>query len=282
MTPFGPTKRLQQEYEQAIRQVAARALPQQQPGQSLQDWLKQVAELGQQQDIKEASEELANRMVRWVDVRNAQSWRQAAARSMKSRKMYGLLQRELQGAVGARLSQITRENARLISSLPLEVATTFVGELTKAAEQGARPSTIAKMARNRFPKLLRSRINLISRTETAKASTALTQARSEELGVDFYIWLTSEDARVRLSHKKMNGVVVPWSQEPDPEALMGEKSTLGHYHAGGCPNCRCTQQVVLTLEDIQFPARVYWNGAVRRMNGVQFRQIAVNLERRAA
>ena len=133
------------------------------------------------------------------------------------------------------------------------------------------------MLRTRFPQLLSSRVRLISRTETAKASSALTKARAEDLNLDWYVWQTSDDARVRTSHKKMNGVLVPWSSDPDPEALVGEKSTLGAYAVGNCPNCRCTPLVLLSADDVTWPRRVYWNGAIKQMNKQQFKQLAVSV-----
>jgi uncharacterized protein with gpF-like domain len=102
------------------------------------------------------------------------------------------------------------------------------------------------------------------------------------VGADWYTWETSEDQRVRRSHKKMQGVVVPWAQDPDPEALIGEESTLGHYSAGSCPSCRCYAAPILTLEDINFPARVYWQGEIHRMTKQQFKVIATGLEESAA
>jgi SPP1 gp7 family putative phage head morphogenesis protein len=278
---FGPKKRLQKEYEKGVKQIVGKVLAPRLPEQSYEEWLTSIAARSREYDVQEASETLARRMVKWTSILNARTWREAAARSQRSRFLYGLFIKEMQGATGARVSQLVRENARYISSIPLEAATKLVEEVQKATAQGARPGTIAKMAKTRFPELLKSRMNLIARTETAKASTALTQARCADLGLDWYEWLTSEDARVRKSHKKMNGVLVSWAQPPSPEHLMGEASTLGNYHAGSSPNCRCSQAPLLTLNDVSWPHRVYWNGRVSQMTKVQFRQIA-NVEERAA
>jgi len=115
-----------------------------------------------------------------------------------------------------------------------------------------------------------------------KASTALTQARSEELELPAYVWMTSHDSRVRDSHRNMDGVIVLWRDPPSPEALIGERSTLGHYHVGDCPNCRCTPIVILTLDDVQFPARVYSYGRIKYMMMDEFSRLTRIRERRAA
>jgi SPP1 gp7 family putative phage head morphogenesis protein len=278
---FHPTQRLQREYEQGMRTIAKRMLPPKRPEQSFQEWQEELAERSRRPDVQDASEFLARKMIKWVSIRNAQSWRTAAARSQQSRRLFRLLESEMQGATGSRVSIIIRENAALIRSIPLVVAQKLSEEVQRATFQGARAGTISKMLRTRFPELLSSRINLVSRTETAKASLALTQSRCEDLSIDFYQWATSEDQRVRASHKKMHNVIVPWSQPPDPDLLFGERAA-GHYHAGGTYNCRCSQIPILTLDDITFPTRVYWHGRVSMMTKQQFKQIAVNLESRAA
>jgi hypothetical protein len=61
----------------------------------------------------------------------------------------------------------------------------------------------------------------------------------------------------------------------------------GWYGVGTVPiithNCRCTQKVVLTLDDIKFPARVYWQNAIHMMTKQVFiKTVAPTLERRAA
>ncbi len=278
---FGPTQRLQRAYEQGIRAITGRVLLRPKPEQTLDQWLNELARRSNEPDIQDASELLAKRMVFNIQKTNYRTWREAASRSSHARELHRLLEAEMKGATGARVQQLIRENSKLISSLSLEAATTLTDEITKAQQSGARPKTIAKMAGKRFPELLKSRTHLISRTETAKASTALTQARCERLNVQWYQWETSQDQRTRKSHKNMDGVIVPWSQAPSPETLVGEKSQ-GNYQAGEIYNCRCLVIPILTLDDIKFPARIYWSGRIQTMTKPQFRQIAVGLEERDA
>lgn len=279
---FHPTQRLQRAYERGIRAITGRVLLAKQPEESFADWLAKLARKSQEPDIQAASKLLAQRMIFHINIKNARTWREAASRSSKAQVLYRALQQEMNGVTGARVHQLVRENASLISSLSLDAAQTLIDEIERAAQSGARPKTMAKMTQRRFPELLRSRTHLISRTETAKASTALTQARCERLAIQWYQWETSKDGdRVRESHRKMHGVIVPWSQPPAPEELIGEKSQ-GHYQAGEIYNCRCVVIPILTLDDIQFPAHVYWNGAIKTMTKQQFKSIAVGLEERAA
>lgn len=271
---FHATKRLQREYEKAIARITKRVLAPKKPEQTLQEWLAEIAAKSQAQDVRSAAEFVAGRMVAQVNAKNARTWREAAARSQKTRRLYKLMQAELEGPVGQRLRQLRKENADYITSVAPVAAEMLTREITKAQLAGARPETIAKMARARFPQLLRSRVNLIARTETQKASAVLTRARAEHAGAQWAEWLTSEDQRVRKSHKKMNGVLIPYFDPPSPEALAGEKSTLGKYGPGECPNCRCSAAPLLEVDDVSWPHRVYWGGRVQHMRRDQFIKIA--------
>lgn len=269
---FGLPRRAEKEYAAAIRRIVNWVL---EPvgGGDLGRWLEAIASRSQSPEVREASEELARRMVNWASVRNARTWREAASRVQRSSWLHAQLRGEMSGAVGSRVSSLVRENAAYISSIPLDCAEILAREVTTAQQQGARAATIAKAVRRRFPELLKSRVTLIARTETSKASAALTKARAEALGLPWYIWRSSEDNRVRTSHRKMDGVLVAYSDPPSPEALVGIKSTLGRYHAGDAPNDRCTQIVLLSLDDVKFPRRVHWHGTISSMNKQQFMQL---------
>ena len=268
---FSLPRRIERAYRSAIHRIVGRVLAPKLPTQTFEEWLTTIAQRSQQADIREASELLAHQMVTAADSSNQKTWRTAAAKWGRGRQLYKLLNQELTGTpLGARVSTLIRENANYISSLPLEAAQTLVDEVSKAQQAGARASTIAKMTRARFPALLKSRVNRLARTEVSKASEALTQSRAEFVGSPGYIWLTSKDVRVRSSHKHMEDVIILWNDPPAPEALVGEKSTLGKYHAGCAPNDRCTQEVILDIDDVSWPHKVYSNGAVKSMTRAEF------------
>lgn len=217
---------------------------------------------------------IASRMATAVKVENARSWREAARLGSRGRQIYASLQGEMGGRVGERVDEIVRENALLISSIPREITESVTTEILGFQQKGIRHESMARYLRGRIPELTRSRATLIARTETSKSATALTRARSEDLGLEWYMWATNEDARVRVSHRHMDKVLVNWNDPPSPEALLGIKSTLGKYHAGNCPNCRCDSYPVLALADISWPHRVYMQGRIRRMNLGPFKLLA--------
>ena len=80
------------------------------------------------------------------------------------------------------------------------------------------------------------------------------------------------DGRTRNSHRHMSDVIIFWNDPPAPEDLFptGYKNTLGHYHAGCCPNCRCSASPLVFIEDLKFPVRVYTNGKIVSMDRTSF------------
>lgn len=213
------------------------------------------------------------RMVLPLDVGNQRTWREAAKKATKGKFLYCLLMDELKQGTGQIIQKQVMENVLLIKTLPNDVAQKVVSDIAENALKGARAESTEKIIRDKTDQHARASARLIARTETAKTMSALTKARCEQLGLRWYIWRTALDGtRVRLSHRIMEGVLVNWNNPPAPEELVGEKSA-GHYHAGNIWNCRCYSEPVLELEDIRFPARVYYNGQIVMMNKSEFEQI---------
>jgi uncharacterized protein with gpF-like domain len=228
------------------------------------------------QMFRRYAETAAERMVTGLRAQNAKSWREAASQGMEGKAVYAALQTELSGPMGSLVRQRVQTNAELISTLPAKLAQSVTRRVARGSQQGARASTIAARLRRDIPAAYRARVKLIARTETSKTSTALTRARSESIGAGWGIWRTSKDVRVRRSHRLLDGVLIPFNNDPNPEKLAGEKSTLGSYGPGECPNCRCSFEPLLRYSQVQWPAKVYYGGAVRRMTINHFRQLAVN------
>lgn len=166
-----------------------------------------------------------------------------------------------------------RENAELIKTFPNDISVHLNRYIAAEGLKGRRSEDILDDLMKKFPDKAKSRLKLIARTEVSKTQTALIQSRAMSLGADWYIWRTSDDERVRGSHHKMNGVLVNWKDPPDPEKLIGAKS-YGKYHAGDIFNCRCYPEPIVNLDYVEFPAKVYINGAIRIMSRKQFEKIA--------
>lgn len=133
-------------------------------------------------------------------------------------------------------------NVKLIKDLPFDVA----AKLEQGYKQGVqfRGTEVEKYIREKMG----TRAKLIIRTESSKLNTAITEIRSAKLGIPAYIWSTSEDKRVRASHRVMDGVLVFWNTKLTLDKMTG--------HAGEFPNCRCLPIAVVDLRDLKFPIKV--------------------------
>lgn len=151
------------------------------------------------------------------------------------------LKKELQTApTGIWLRKYLEENVRLITSLPVEAADRVHDLTFGALSTGRRAEQIQTDILNTGDVTL-SRARLIARTEVARTASGLVQSRCTHVGLTHYIWRTSADATVRESHKKMNGRIFAWAEEPTLED--GTKC-----HAGQIYNCRCYPEPVIPDE----------------------------------
>ena len=276
MARFDPSQRIADQYRRALHAALDRFLDSLRlreltdPSQLL----ALLEEYWSSQAVTDFLAFAARRMITGLSVENARSWREAAQKSTRGHLLYAALQAELAGMRGTAMQALVDENARLISTFPQDIAgpvATFVKEETL---KGRRADAIARDLKRQFPEVSKGRLALISRTEAGKASTALTQVRAEALNLDWYVWRTSEDARVRPSHRRMDGVLVAWKEPPSPEALNHEKRTYGNYAAACIFQCRCLAEPFLDLDQVPFPAKVYHAGVIHRMSRRAFARLA--------
>lgn len=219
------------------------------------------------------AEATAMKMVTHLFTDAGKTWRQAAFKNSRGRKIYEALKKEMRGPIGNAVRHQININAEMIKSLPIDISKKVSQHILTQSQRGTRSSDIAEQIKRFFPEESAANAKLIARTETSKASSALTRARSENMGIQWYIWRTSEDSRVRSSHKIMEGVLVKWNNPPSPEMLDGERS-YGHYHCGDIFNCRCYAEPVIDLDYVSWPAKVYYNGTIQIMTRVQFEEVA--------
>lgn len=274
MPAFHLPRLIELRYQDAIARLFKFVLPTIGVNQPYEEWVQELGNLGRDDTVKHLSRVTADVMVRQVNTVNARSWKEASAKSQRSRMLYQALKEELAGQTRVSFNRIVDRNAELIRSIPGDVAQKLNVHIAEAQQSGLRAGAVGSMLREKFPEFTKNKIQLIARTQTQAASTDLTEARSLDVGLDWFEWLTSEDSRVRPAHKNMAGVLCSWYDLPDPERLIGQKSSLGKYAPGRCPNCRCPPSPILTLDDVSWPHRVYHAGSISRMTRTQFQQLS--------
>jgi SPP1 gp7 family putative phage head morphogenesis protein len=181
--------------------------------------------------LKPWARTVAERMLTEVAQRDETAWLELG------RTMGRELKRELRFApTGEALKEQLESQVNLITSLPLDAARRVHKLTLEALTTSARAEEV-KQDILRSGHVTASRAMLIARTEVARTASTLTKVRAEYVGSVGYLWRTSKDVAVRLSHKQMEGQFVRWDEPPTLDQFQG--------HAGTIPNCRCWPEPVI-------------------------------------
>jgi SPP1 gp7 family putative phage head morphogenesis protein len=129
----------------------------------------------------------------------------------------------------------TKENVALIKTIPEEYFKQIEGVVFRGTVQGRDATSMIKQI-TKIGYSTEKRARLIARDQTSKLNSALNQQRSQNLGVEEYIWRTAGDERVRDSHKSKNGKTFRWD---DPPKDTG--------HPGQDIECRCVAQSIIKV-----------------------------------
>lgn len=130
----------------------------------------------------------------------------------------------------------TRENVSLIKSIPDQYLTKVESIVFNGTTQGSKASSMITQLVE-AGNVTAKRAKLIARDQSSKLNSAFTQQRSQNLGVEEYIWITAKDGdRVRLSHRKNHGKTFRWD---DPPKDTG--------HPGNDIQCRCVAQPIINV-----------------------------------
>jgi len=129
----------------------------------------------------------------------------------------------------------TRENVNLIRSIPEEYFKNIESIVFSGTIQGSNAGSMIKRIQ-KAGKTSEKRAKLIARDQSSKLNSALTQQRSQNLGIEEYVWRTSEDGRVRENHKQHNGKTFRWDEPPKDTG-----------HPGHDIQCRCVAQPIINI-----------------------------------
>jgi uncharacterized protein with gpF-like domain len=271
---FKPRLQLEQAFQRELLKLVRSHLNQVDLGQ-LHILPSTIEQIGHDPAFIAASESLARRMVTGLTRENAASWRVAANRSMKGKQIYAALQEELAGQTGIRVANLVRDNTAKIVTVTQDIAQHITPIIARMQQEGVRSENIEPAIVGHLHELADWQVRRIARTQVAMSETDLTRARAERIGVRWYQWATSHDGRVRYSHRVMDNVLIRFDDPPSPELLAGLKANprFPHYHAGQVYNCRCVALPVVSLDEISWPAPVYYNGSITRMTRKQFEAI---------
>lgn len=251
-------------YNSRLRQLFARIIKTMEPAQDPMEIVSILRALERSPEFKAECASAARSMATAMSLADLQTWRQAAEVSTRGREIYLALKRETASntEIGQTIEGIIQENAKLIRTVPQDIAEKFTETIRQRQMSGLRPDAILEELQQRAPMLTKEQARRIARTESGKAATALREARARKYHRDFYIWFTSHDERVRDSHRLMHNVICRWDDPPNPEMIAGEARNYGSYHPRGIFNCRCDALSIVALEDITFPHKCHSHGQI--------------------
>jgi SPP1 gp7 family putative phage head morphogenesis protein len=148
------------------------------------------------------------------------------------------------------IRRFTAENVRLIKNVGRRFFVRAEAIVKDGFERGLRVEEISKRLEQRFIKdegaevgIAKRRARLIARDQLGSLTGNLTQKRNEDLGVKAYFWRTSQDERVRKTHRQRNGKRFVYAQAIEPQLQkLGLQVDRIDGHAGRPIQCRCTQE----------------------------------------
>lgn len=127
------------------------------------------------------------------------------------------------------------ENVNLIKSIPDEYFKKIETVVWQNTTRGLKSSSLIKEIQ-KINNTTEKRAKLIARDQTSKLNSNLNEKRQKNLGIEEYIWRTSEDGRVRDTHRHNNGKRFRWDSPPKETG-----------HPGQDINCRCVAQPIINL-----------------------------------
>lgn len=281
-----PARRIEQAFARAMRRLARRIAALVKGITNPQRIIDELRRFAQSKEFRQYAAAVASKMITGLFRDMGRTWREAAAAHGKGRELYQALMKELRvTGRGEQLDELITDTTYRIVTLPEDIGKDVAAYVEREALKGRRASDIEKEIQQMFPQHTKARAELIARTQVSYTQTNLIRTRAESLGLRWYVWRAvgggKGDGRTRHSHKAMSGVLISWDDPPAPEDLFPRytktgrpyRNTLGHYHAGQAPNCRCYPEPVVDIDLVTFPSRIYQGGRITIINRRQFEQI---------
>lgn len=197
--------------------------------------LKKVARLLKQYSntLDPWARKVAKKIIDDINSHNLSSWSQLSERM---RDIFAESYKNNDGAFKV-AKKLQNDQVKLIKTLPSKAAVHMQELSREYFTNGIRHEELAKRVQQTTG-LVKFRAACIARTEVAKAQTALTQARSKQVGIKHYRWRTMGDSIVREQHQDLEGKIFEFGDPPEIERE-------GRHGPGDFPNCRCYAEPII-------------------------------------
>ena len=168
-------------------------------------------------------------------------------------------QRPSFGVAGARtqernadiLDAWARENVKLITRMRQDEKDAIAGIVTRGFTQGESLKTVKDEIKAQFG-VTERRAKLIAQNEMGNLAGALEKREAESIGLRYYTWLTSNDERVRTSHRPLNGMICRWDDPTVYKKSLADtewksRASIGAVskHPSMDVRCRCSSASII-------------------------------------
>lgn len=143
-------------------------------------------------------------------------------------------------------------NTNLIKSIQTNLIEQVGVIIESSYRSGLSMKSLSEQLQSKF-NISKNRAKLIARDQTAKLHSDYIKHEHGQLGITEYIWLTSDDERVRTSHKVLNRKICQWSNSLTYKDSEGEqlksKTSIGGVllQVGQDFQCRCSLAAIIKL-----------------------------------
>lgn len=145
----------------------------------------------------------------------------------------------------------TLTNARLITSIEGKFLDDVAILIQDSYRSGLSANSISKQIKDKFG-ITENRARLIARDQIGKLHSDIVRDEHLSLGITEYKWLTSNDERVRASHKVLNEKICSWYdptiyKDSVDDKKWKKRSSIGgvEKHPGQDYQCRCDEIAIL-------------------------------------
>lgn len=138
-----------------------------------------------------------------------------------------------------------QENVDLIKTIPKDSLDKMRDIVYEGYVSGKTMTAMMKDIRRVYG-VSKRRALFIARDQIAKLNGRIQRAQQMDAGISEYIWSTSEDERVRKSHRELNGKKFSWDDPP-------ENSDGRKCHPGQDFQCRCIGRPVFKRDTLNLP-----------------------------
>jgi len=276
-SPFLVPRRFEASFRKALAVTLRESIRQCPSFEEIDSWINELSFASRDPKLKEAAQRMSMILVRNVNIHNVYGWRETARNVRGGLQIFPYLYETRKGSIGKTITQQIHTTTEAITNIPERISHRLARQASYARSQGATEQGVFNILRRSFQANILRNIAMVANQNPHLINSELTEARSEDLDVQCFIWTTSHDSHVRPSHRKLDGVLVFWRDLPSPEALIGLPAILGRYSPGHCPGCRCSPEPVLHVDDLfsngSARIKVYYNDSIGQLTKAQLMEI---------